>query len=300
VLPIEHLFQIVFPSHLRLRGNMFAIHDCYLDDSKDERQELAYVCAGFYGTERSWRAFDTAWRKQLKAEGIDYFKSSECKGLSGQFEKWRNLPFPMGQQSAQLIKERLQKVAIDSVGLTGVGVALPVEEHEAVLKHENANLVFPERFIYHRCFELALLDATQTACETIRDLMVFVHDDGQDFGHLLEIFKDFRKKNPKAGKHLTTLIPMDDTKTPALQLADMFANSVQGMTVKFLMGREAARSSGIFMFDRSSLKVWTRELGEKVLQLNLQSRNIPVPQSLEDAIAEHTGNPQMKWAKRAT
>lgn len=40
-------------------------------------------------------------------------------------------------------------------------------------------------------------------------------------------------------------------------------------------------------------EVWTRELGEKVLEQNLLSRNIPVHQSLKDAIAAHTGDPQM-------
>jgi hypothetical protein len=238
---------------------MFAVHDCYLDDSKDKRQEIAYVCAGFYGTEEVWRLFDKAWRKQLRAEGIDYFKSSECNSLSGQFEKWKNLHAPLGHQAAQLIKQRLKQVALRFRGLHGVGVALPVEEHEAVLKHENASQVFPEQHMYHRVFEVALLAATKEACVRPRDLMVFVHDDGPDFGQLLAIFKDFKGKNPNAGKLMTAFFPMDDKDTSALQLADMFANSVQGLTVGLLNGSGTFPSD--FMFDRSGLRVWTRELG---------------------------------------
>lgn len=294
MLPVDHLFKIVFPPNLRIRGNMFAIHDCYLDDSKDERQEFAYVCAGFFATEEVWGVFNKAWRKQLKADGIEYFKSSECKGLTGQFERLRDLPPPIGREAAEAIKKRLQKVAIGIPKLQGVGVALPVEEFQAVLRHENASVVFPERYIYHRAFELTLLDASTTACKRPRDLMVFVHDDGQDFGQLLEIFKDFKRKNPNTGKHLTSFLPMDDKTTPPLQLADMFANSIQGLTVEFLNGREEAPADETFMFDRTGLKVWTRELGELVLVRNLKSRHLSIPQSLEDAIASHPKAPHMK------
>lgn len=277
---------------------MFAIHDCYLDDSKDKRQEFAYVCAGFFATEEIWRIFTKAWRKQLKSDGIEYFKSSECNSLNGQFEKFKDLP--LGRQSADLIKQRLQKIALGFRGIHGVGVALPVEEHEAVSRHENATRVFPKEHMYYRVFEATVLEATTGACVNPKDLMVFVHDDESDFGNLLAIFKDFKVKNPKSGKRLTAFLPMDDKTTPALQLADMFANSIQGLTVEFLNGREEAPSNEIFMFDRSGVKVWTRELGEKVLVANFKSRSIPVPQSLEDAIAAHGQLPRRYPRKRST
>jgi hypothetical protein len=277
---------------------MFTIYDCYLDDSKDRCQEFTYVCAGFFGTEEVWKIFGKAWRRQLKAEGIVYFKSSECNSLTGQFEKWRNLPRPHGHRAAQQIKQRLARIAIGFRGLHGVGVALPVGEHEAVLKHENASRVFPEQYMYHRSFELAILDATRVACVNPKDLMVFVHDDGQDFAQLLTIFNDFKMKNPKTGKHLSAFLKMDDKKTPALQLADMFANSVQGLTLGFLTGKEKIPDD--FIFDRSGLKVWTRELGEKVLALNFKSRGIAIPQSLEDAIASHPPGPVRSRSKLRT
>jgi hypothetical protein len=175
-----------------------------------------------------------------------------------------------------------------------------VEEHEAVLRHENASRVFPKEHMYYRVFEGTILEATTVACVNPRDLMVFVHDDEPDFGDLLTIFRDFKVKNPKAGKRLTAFLPMDDKTTPALQLADMFANSIQGLTVEFLNGREEAPSDEIFMFDRSGIKVWTRELGEKVLARNFKSRSIPVPQSLEDAIAAHDQLPRRYPRKRRT
>jgi hypothetical protein len=281
----QPLFRIAYLPHLTTKGIMFAIHDCFLDDSKDERQEIAYVCAGFYGSEEVWQSFDKAWRKQLKAEGIDYFKSSECNNLSGQFDRWRNLPQPLGRQAADQIRQRLKKTALGFRGLHGVGTALPVEEHEAVLRHENANRIFPENHLYHRVFETTLLGSTRAACINPRDLMLFIHDDGPDFRELLAIFKDFKGKNPIHGRRLTCLLAMDDTVTPALQLADMFANSVQRLTVDLLKGEGSFPSD--FMFDRSDLRVWTREIGELELAHNLKQRGIAVPKSLTDAISEH-------------
>lgn len=116
-----------------MTGNLCTIHDCYLDDSKDERQEIAYVCAGFYGTTDAWSDFSRAWNRQLKDEGISYWKSSEHRGLKGQFTRWKNLPFPIGRKAADLIRDRLQAVAVQTKGLYGTGIAVPVAAHAAIL-----------------------------------------------------------------------------------------------------------------------------------------------------------------------
>jgi hypothetical protein len=175
--------------------------------------------------------------------------------------------------------------------LHGAAVAIPVEEYEAVLRHEGAEKVFPRQHIYHRAFEVTLLQATRAACRYPKDLMVFVHDDGNDFNDLHTIFRSYIKKNPLTGKHLTSFLSMDDKTTPGLQIADMFANAIQWTTVRFVTGAENVHSGDIFMFDRSKINVWTRELGEEVLARAFKGRGIPIPESLESAIATHTENP---------
>src|SRR5271166_2903 len=284
VLPIEHLWKIVFPAESQVTSQLCTIHDCYLDDSKDQKQEIAYVCAGFYGTQDAWQHFTEKWNAQLKAEGIGYWKSSECHSLDGEFRRWRILPPPLSHQAAYQIRDRLQAVALKCPGLHGVGMAVPVKEHEAVQKYEHASEVFPEQFIYHRAFELTLLHSVRAACKGPRDLMVYVHDDGPDFPLLHALFKSYKQKNPLTGSHLTALLPLDDKETPALQLADMFANGLQARSVEFLSGkRDHFSDDEIFMLDRSEVFVWTKELGEDILYMYLKGQGLPIPKDLAEA-----------------
>jgi hypothetical protein len=262
-----------------------------LDDSKDQRQEIAYVCAGFYGKQDAWQYFSQKWSAQLKAEGIEYWKSSECHSVDGQFRKWRSLPPALAHQAAYQIRDRLQAVALQCPGLHGIGMAIPVKEHEAVQKYEHASALFPKHFIYHRAFELTLLQSVKAACTGERDLMVHVHDDGPDFPLLHALFKSYKQKNPLTGSHLTTLLPLDDKETPALQLADMFANGLQARSVEFLSGkRDQFRTDEIFMLDRSQVFVWTKELGEDILYMHLVGQKLPIPEELLLAIkSRHVG-----------
>jgi len=164
-------------------------------------------------------------------------------------------------------------------------MAIPVKEHDAVQKYEHASSLFPEQFIYHRAFEFTLLQSVRFACsDAPRDLMVHVHDDGPDFPLLHTIFKSYKQKNPLTGSHLTSLLSLDDKDTPALQLADMFANGLQARSVEFLSGkRDQFSDDEIFMLDRSNVFVWTKELGEDILYMHLKGKGLPIPKELEEA-----------------
>ncbi len=271
---------------------MFVAYECYLDDSKDGRQEIAYVCAGFYGTKKTWNRFNRAWDKQLKAEGIEYYKSSEFKSLTKQFARFKKLPEPYGRETATQVKERLERIAYDCHGLHGVGVAVPKADHDAVLSHDSAELVFPKKYIYHRAFEWTLLKATELACKSKENRAIaFAHDDEDDFNELRDLYRSFKKTNPKFAYHMCGFQPLDDKVTPALQIGDMLANSVMGTSVAFITGKEGAAQSRIFMNDQTKLYVWSRELGEKMLLREMAKRKIPVPQSLIDAMAGYGVHP---------
>jgi hypothetical protein len=115
--------------------------------------------------------------------------------------------------------------------------------------------------------------------------IAFAHDDEDEFDKLRSLYRSFKEKNPKTGAYMRGFQPLDDKVTPALQIADMLANSVMGTTVGHLTKNESTTNENIFMFDRSKLSVWSKELGEKVLARNMGVRKIPVPQSLIDALA---------------
>jgi Protein of unknown function (DUF3800) len=256
------------------------IHECFLDDSKDQRQEFLYVCGGFHGSQSAWKRFDKEWNLQLRAEGIEYFKTSEFKSLTKQFSRYRLLPEPHGRDGASLIRGRLQDVLSRCSGIHAVAVVVPVEDHQQVMKHESANVIFGDE-VYHRAFESTILKATNNSCRG-SDWITFAHDDGQDFEQLRQIYHSFKEKNPDAAKKMRGFIPLDDKFTPGLQIADMFANSVMNRTHR-QMTEGDADSREIFMFDRAKIYVWSQRFGEIVLAANLKSRGITIPATLLEA-----------------
>lgn len=263
------------------------LYECYLDDSKDQRQEFAYVCAGFYGAPKAWKRFNKNWNKQLGREGIKYFKTSEFTRLTGQFAKFSKLPKPHGKDAAGQVRDRLKQTIRDSSGLRGVGVAVPMEDYRAVMSHDSADRVFGSNGMYHRAFETTLYRAVQLACKRPDDGVAFFHDDGPDFDALRSLYTSFKKKNPKSGSRMKGFLPLNDKDHGELQAADIFANSVMGITVAHLLHKETAHNSNILLFDRSDLSVWSKQLGETLLLRNMASLKISAPESLIRAVAEY-------------
>jgi hypothetical protein len=124
---------------------------CFMDDSKDSQQSTMLVCAGWIGERNDWLDFSRRWNKLLKAEGIDYFKTSEYKMLKGQFEKFRKLPIPDGRSAAKVVRDDLLAIIRSYDNLRSVGVCIPMDEWNTVasrLKHLvfcNTLIIAPSR-----------------------------------------------------------------------------------------------------------------------------------------------------------
>jgi hypothetical protein len=261
------------------------LFECYLDDSKDQFQDISYVCAGFYGNKNAWNLFNSRWQQQLEDEGIEYFKTSECNRLKGQFARFAPLEKPHGKNGAGLVRERLKKVMLDTPGLHGVGCAVPMADYRAVMQHQSADLIFGEKGMYYRAFEVTLHRAVRSSCKSSNDAIAFFHDDGQDFNELRDLYRSYKKLNKIDGLHMKGFLPLDDKIHGEIQVADIFANSVMGTAVGHMTEKDGAHNSNIFMFDRSDLSVWSEELGLKILVSEMAKRKIPAPDSLIKALA---------------
>jgi hypothetical protein len=81
------------------------VYHCFLDDSKDQNQRRLLVSAGFLGTKNDWHHLRIAWKKRLKKDGLEYFKTSEYKMLDGEFSKFKTAayPPPTGREKAAKI-----------------------------------------------------------------------------------------------------------------------------------------------------------------------------------------------------
>src|SRR6185312_6396535 len=85
---ISDLFDLIFPPDRGINGCMCMVFNAFLDDSGHKPKKLM-VSAGFCGNKHNWENFRRDWRKALVLHGLDYFKSSECNHVDGQFRKLR-------------------------------------------------------------------------------------------------------------------------------------------------------------------------------------------------------------------
>ncbi|WP_353071840.1 DUF3800 domain-containing protein [Tunturiibacter gelidiferens] len=255
------------------------LYQCFLDDSKDKHQEFAYVCAGFYARKEDWEAFYTAWNNQLKAEGITYFKTSEFKWLTKEFQRFRILPEPYGRQAATLVRERLIDLAMHSKGIRGIGVSIPVSVYNELRELPLASEFFTEN-IYKFAFESLLFKlSSMLAPHTV----AFVHDEGDDFNELHDVYMAFKTANHETVKWLGPFLPLDDKIHAPLQIADILANSVMGKHSDMLKGREVNPLEVEFI-QQSEFFTFTKEFGLAVMKVNYQERGIPLPDYLESIV----------------
>jgi Protein of unknown function (DUF3800) len=256
---------------------MCMTYECFLDDSKDQNQEMLYVCAGFYARKDDWVAFNNAWSEQLKREGIAYFKTSEFKGLTKEFERFRVLPSLYGRQAATLVRNRLMDLAIRNKRIKGIAISVPVSVYNELLELPLA----PEFFtgnIYKFAFESILYKLSgMLPTHTI----AFAHDEGNDFDILLDAYMKFKEMHTETGKRLGPFAPLDDKLYGSLQIADMLANSAMGRHCELLNGEEVNLLDVDFMA-QSQFFTFTKEYGLAIMKVNYLERGIPLPDYLQD------------------
>jgi len=259
---------------------------CYIDDSKDSKQEKVYVSAGFLGNKKDWAHLTSDWNKCLLRHGIEYFKISEYKMMKGQFAKFRALGNPQSRNAADQVKTELQQIINDhKQTIAGVAIAVNVPDYEKVCSRPEAKTILGSN-PYHRALESLFY---QTCKKVRRDLgrnvlVSFVHDEGDDFPELFALYKDFKKKNKKTAKLMGGFIPLDDKLVPALQMADMIANNIQQKGVISLKSRHFSKED----FEMHENIVLARIMNEdymlNVLKRELIERKLPIPADLEHLI----------------
>ena len=66
------------------------LFDAYIDDSTDRFRKQVIVSAAVLGRKQTWDDVSRRWKGRLAADEIEYFKSSDCESLNGQFHKFAN------------------------------------------------------------------------------------------------------------------------------------------------------------------------------------------------------------------
>ena len=154
-----------------------------------------------------------------------YFKSSEYFGLRGEWAKFRGLeyPKPRGREAAQMLRADLEHI-IENCGIKAMAVGIPVP----VIREVGAMPEFAGK-IPNNPYDWAMQSIFQESVKDLQKLrghhqIAFVHDDGNDFSRLYEIYLAFKRKNPDYARNMAAFSALDDKLHPPIQAADMVAN----------------------------------------------------------------------------
>lgn len=219
--------NVVFPHDKRQR--YFAmILPAYLDDSADKHRERLFATGGVLCKPLEWFDVECKWEKELKKHGINYFRTSDCKWLDGEFRKYRSLtdyPKPKGRQKAQEIRSNLEGIVGNSHVL-GFGIAIHMKDLRRFLRTESqARIVFPSDDPYVMGFYALMFQIVYQVMEnTSKSVIAFVCD--QEITHrdeLNEAYRQLQTNHPEMADLMGSLTQMDDKKCAPLQVADLMA-----------------------------------------------------------------------------
>jgi hypothetical protein len=221
----KNLFGILFSGEVKGKY-MGTMYGGFIDDSADRNRERVVISAVIIGNFNDWNYLTKKFRNRLKQDGIDYFKSSHCNHLRGQFFKFRSLkdyPLPKGREAADSIRADLDRIIKKSKAV-GVGVVIPIPLFHN-LKNEPRYAPFIPDDPYHWAVQSVWDESRKAVLHVGRDSAItFAHDDGSNFHVLHDLFLAYKAKNPGAARVLRDFVPLDDKTNPPIQAADAVAD----------------------------------------------------------------------------
>jgi hypothetical protein len=201
----------------------------YIDDSADEKKQTVAVAGAFLGDYQQWKKLIQPWRKRLKQDGIQYFRSTEYNSLRGEFFRYRDeqkYPKPKGSEAAKTVRDDLEDI-IRLSGIRGFAHCVPLEMYQQTRSSiPLAADVFPVD-----AFEVALQSLIRDCAKEFqkhygdRHKLAFMCDEGPSAKRIGDAYLAFKKLNPDFGNMIGALAFGDDKKYPQLQAADLMAGS---------------------------------------------------------------------------
>jgi hypothetical protein len=145
-----------------------------------------------------------------------------CKGLAGQFHKFRQYGGEEGKRHALEIRDDLYQIVRNSPVMM-LGVTLSVPFHRTMLGDTATFGRIPE-VPYRLAFQQVIAECGKAMLLLGRGSVVtFWHDEGNDFKALHELYDRFKELNPQYSNVLRDFAPLDDTQHPPMQAADVAA-----------------------------------------------------------------------------
>jgi hypothetical protein len=219
------LFSLLFCGQLAHKyvGMMYAAH---IDDSADRDRQRVVISSVLIGKYDDWKYLAKFWNKRLKRDGIEYFKSTHCNHLRGQFSKFcskENYPAPAGREAANRIRADLDKI-IKKSKVVGIGIVIPIPLFNKFKSDSHYSSLIPND-PYHWAVQSAWKESV-TAIKKVglKNTISFAHDDASNFHVLHDLYLAYKESNPTDARIMRDFVPLDDKNNPPIQAADAVAD----------------------------------------------------------------------------
>ena len=188
-----------------------------IDDSADKNREKVIISALLLGDSEQWRTLVRPLKVLLAENGMEYFKSSECGRLDGQFRQFRNelkYPKPKGREAADGIRDELDQI-IKRSEVVGLGVIVPVAVFNTVYAEPQYAAILSSHDPYKWAIQILWGECVKGMRELGRNhIVTFAHDDGENYDRLRRLFIDYKAKNPNLAQRMADLYRWTIRSTP--------------------------------------------------------------------------------------
>lgn len=247
-----------------------------IDDSADRDRQKVVISAALIGDKDRWQTLQTAWRNRLNQDGIAYFRSSACRYLRGQFQKFRDplkFPRPTGRETADRLQADLDRI-IHACNLMGVAAIIPMPLYQKFKSDPRYSGVCAKD-PYHWAVQTVWMQCTEVMSKLGRgNVIAFGHDDCAAFSVLHELYKSYKKKNRTAQKIFAGFRALDDKSNPSIQAADVAASVTHLYSVQWL---ENPTTITLQRLKESMyrISIWDEPFARKVLDNELRKKGTP-------------------------
>lgn len=200
----------------------------WMDDSADKKRERIFVVAGFMGrAEVVWEA-ERHWKARVESDGLDYFRTTDCNNLTGEFEK---LVQAHGRDRAREIADNLIAdlwPIVKSASLLGFCFLGPMSDYNAVQTEPYSEYVF-EKDPYIQAHQHLIYHVAAWVCdrEELHEPVAFVFDEHNKAAALVGRWDKLKEDSPCAAPCMGSLAPLSDRQSPAIQMGDLLANTAK-------------------------------------------------------------------------
>ena len=146
-----------------------------------------------------------------------------------------------------------------SRGIDGFGVAVPIADYQRVQRLPGAAACFSSNPYYAALQEVMFQTVRFVRQKSGRNVVVFIHDDDNNFSEMHDLYKNFKEQNPKTAKYMLGFQSMDDKRNPPLQLADMTANLTLELATEWLDDNRSQPKLKEMKQSIEKLGIWTED-----------------------------------------